>query len=998
MAPEGGPRNAFFDQGSRSWTDVLPRTEHVDLFRNADYGATDLGIIEDFGPALRMYTTMIFTDSRGAGLYWGKRRIAIYNEGFAVMADKLHPYLMGRAFEDVFGPQMWDSMRHVFNHAESSGQTVDVDNILLFPVRRGIPEESYFVGQFIPLRGDSGEIEGFYNTVNETTNTVLQDRRRRVLENITALPSRSVEETLALAIEALKENPNDVPMALLYSCVDPNSETNLDLQLRGSIGIPNDHRCAPKIAKLDSDQGGLIPCFRQARESGKPVVLSEADGSLQRTNGMFEGVSWCGFGEPCRDVVILPLTSSGSLIGFYVQGHNPRRLFDDISELAITSTARQIEAKWMSTLTAEQATKREAALERRATESENRFRQTALHAPLGMVQVTMDEQIKFANEQFYEITGYDRTRSDVAHYWDCIHPDEVERTQRVLLEIYTTGERYTHELRLRRTWKPPGEDAEEQPAWILSTNIPVFENGELKLIMSYVLEISELKWAESVQSRNAAAALQAKKQQEEFIDVTSHEMRNPLTAMMQLADGITTSLPTSESTSIDEYRAAIQDNVDAAHTILACAHHQRRVIDDVLILSRLESDMLSITPVPQRPSRTVDDILKMYSGEVAMNGTSMEPIRDPSIDDLNIDYVLLDTSRLAQVLINLLSNAIKFTAQRPVREITVSYGASRWPPRVTTSFGDIDWAKSNGSPHSTALPPLAKGEEQLYIWFCVQDTGAGMTAEEMKRLFKRFSQASSRTHIDYGGCGIGLYICRQLAEKQGGQVGVASRKGKGSAFGFYIETRRAEAINGVLTPSLARLSIGHGDLGLPVPSDVSEMAVFSKVVDEGVPSQTVPASPISAKNGHSPAPQHILLCEDNIVNQRILAKQLRSKGCTVTVANHGQEALEILEKSDWRCDKPAADTSSIDVVLLDWEMPIMNGLQCCQKIREFETSGEANRRLPVIAITANVRQAQIEEAMAAGMDTVVPKPFTVTELLDSIENLAKRRASTGSAV
>ncbi|KJX94537.1 histidine kinase like protein [Zymoseptoria brevis] len=912
MAPEGGPRNAFYDHGSRSWTDVLPRTGHVDLFRNADYGATDLGNIEDFGPALRMYTTMIFTDSRGAGLYWGKGRIAIYNEGFAVMVDKLHPYLMGRAFEDAFGPQMWDSMRHVFNHAESSGQTVDVDNILLFPVRRGIPEESYFVGQFIPLRGDSGEIEGFYNTVNETTHTLLQDRRRRVLEDITALPSRSVEETLALTIEALKENPNDVPMALLYSCVDPHSETNLDLRLRGSIGIPDDHRCAPKIAKLDSDQGGLIPYFRQVRESGKSVVLSETDGSLQQMNGLFEGVSWCGFEEPSRDVVIVPLISSGSLIGFYVQGHNPRRLFDDNSELAITSTARQIEAKWMSTLTAEQATKREAALERRATESENRFRQTALHAPLGMVQVTMDEQIKFANEQFYEITGYDRTRSDVAHYWDCIHPDEVERTQRVLLEIYTTGERYTHELRLRRTWKPSGEDAEEQPAWILSTNIPVFENAEFKLIMSYVLEISELKWAESVQSRNAAAALQAKKQQEEFIDVTSHEMR--------------------------------------------------------------------------------------YSGEVAMNSTSIEPIRDPSIDDLNVDYVLLDTSRLAQVLINLLSNAIKFTAQRPVRKITVGYGASHWPPRVTTSLGDIDWAKSNGPPHSTALPPLAKGEEQLYIWFCVQDTGAGMTAEEMKRLFKRFSQASSRTHIDYGGCGIGLYICRQLAEKQGGQVGVASRKGEGSAFGFYIETRRAEATDGVLTPSIARLSMDHGDLGLPVPSDVSEMAVFSEVVDEGVSSKTVPASPISAKNDHTPAPQHVLLCEDNIVNQRILAKQLRSKGCTVTVANHGQEALEVLEKSDWRCDKPAAETSSIDVVLLDWEMPIMNGLQCCQKIREIETSGEASRRLPVIAITANVRQAQIEEAMAAGMDTVVPKPFTVTELLDSIENLANRRASTDRAI
>lgn len=127
-------------------------------------------------------------------------------------------------------------------------------------------------------------------------------------------------------------------------------------------------------------------------------------------------------------------------------------------------------------------------------------------------------------------------------------------------------------------------------------------------------------------------------------------MRNPLTAMTQLADGIAQSLPDAElHSSREEYRAIVEENVDAANTILACAAHQKRVIDDVLILSRLESRMLSITPVPERPSKLVSDTIKMFSAEVSMNGSTIEAVRDPSYDDFGIDYVMMDTSRLTQV-------------------------------------------------------------------------------------------------------------------------------------------------------------------------------------------------------------------------------------------------------------------------------------------------------------------------------------------------------------
>lgn len=134
---------------------------------------------------------------------------------------------------------------------------------------------------------------------------------------------------------------------------------------------------------------------------------------------------------------------------------------------------------------------------------------------------------------------------------------------------------------------------------------------------------------------------------------------------------------------------------------------------------------------------------------------------------------------------------------------------------------------------------------------------------------------------------------------------------------------------------------------------------------------------------------------DNIINQRILAKQLSSAKCTVTVANNGSEALEQIKKTDrWQsCDQanPENPHSPIDVVLMDWEMPVMNGLECSKRIRELEQEGQITESLPIIAITANVREEQLEQAVAAGMDNVMPKPFTVSDLLQRIRDTIERR-------
>lgn len=132
------------------------------------------------------------------------------------------------------------------------------------------------------------------------------------------------------------------------------------------------------------------------------------------------------------------------------------------------------------------------------------------------------------------------------------------------------------------------------------------------------------------------------------------------------------------------------------------------------------------------------------------------------------------------------------------------------------------------------------------------------------------------------------------------------------------------------------------------------------------------------------------------MNQKVLQRQLQNRGITTTVANHGGEAIALLSQSSYHTSSgPSA--LELGVVLMDKEMPVMDGLACTSKIRDMERKGELKRHVPIIAVTANARSEQIATLLAAGMDDVVSKPFRIGELVPKIEELSAKYCSEGKS-
>lgn len=440
----------------------------------------------------------------------------------------------------------------------------------------------------------------------------------------------------------------------------------------------------------------------------------------------------------------------------------------------------------------------------------------------------------------------------------------------------------------------------------------------------------------------------------------------------------------TDSPPLDEDQL-IADCIDKAETIVTSAQHQKRIVDDILTLSKLNSGLLAITPFTTNPFETVQEAFKMFEVEARQYKVELRTVIDQSFRDLGTEFLDFDPSRVRQILINLLTNALKFTKSQPTRTVTICIKGSRTRPDEEPSNTDFipRLMEEVGEYPQTGLGALEGHAEKVYLAFDVQDTGQGLSPETRASVFNRFVQASPRTHVKHGGSGLGLYISHRLTDLQHGAIGVSSVPGIGSTFTFFIEAW--------------------------VPTE--EMKKRAKDAKPGGTNRM-------KERGKRYLPQEvgvdgILVVEDNEVNQRLTYEGLRYRGYTVDVANHGVEALDKLMQSieisakvemesldvgtsnkpggGKLAGKSASGVIPINLILMDIEMPVLDGLACTRKIRELEEQGHIfpadGGRIPIIGVSANARPEHAQQAIEAGCNDVVMKPYRIDDLIDRIKDV-----------
>ena len=358
-----------------------------------------------------------------------------------------------------------------------------------------------------------------------------------------------------------------------------------------------------------------------------------------------------------------------------------------------------------------------------------------------------------------------------------------------------------------------------------------------------------------------------------FLSNMSHEIRTPLNSIM----GITHMMM---DTQLDENQS------DYVHRINLSSAHLLGIVNDILDFSKIEAKQLTLEYVNFDLEKLVNKVIQQL--ELSANAKNLELYH--SIDEAVSTALIGDPLRLQQILINYVNNAIKFT----------QYGKVHIHISLVTKFED----------------------NRVKLRFDVDDTGIGIEENQLEKLFQLFQQADESITRKYGGTGLGLVICKELARLMNGEVGVESSPGVGSRFWFTAE----------------------------LTSNTSQKPIEAERV-------------ITDLKGYS-----ILLVEDNAVNQMVAKALLVKLHGSVDVAENGQKALERLSESKYDC------------VLMDIQMPVMDGYQATRAIRQQAQF----KNLRIIALTANASSEDREKCLECGMNDMVTKPFKPNELLRAI--------------
>lgn len=406
----------------------------------------------------------------------------------------------------------------------------------------------------------------------------------------------------------------------------------------------------------------------------------------------------------------------------------------------------------------------------------------------------------------------------------------------------------------------------------------------VSLLRSQVIALTRNEEILCEAQRNADAANRAKS---EFLAVMSHEIRTPLTAILGFSSMLSKS-------NLAETQKLHVDAITKAGERLAT------LIDDILDISRMEDGRVLLKRAPFTPLVLIQTLVDLLETQARARNLSL--ILDTKLPD-NLT-LMGDQSRIRQVLVNLLDNAIKFTEQGTITIKT-------------------EWKPSGQS--------AASGELAIHII----DTGPGIPADKIANIFDLFMQIDSSSTRRHGGVGLGLAICKRLADLMSGRLTVHSEQGKGSVFCFYLPAETAQ---------------NNGDKNSTAQTPSSE----------------------NTSRGRA------LVVDDQMLNRELLKLMLKKLSFEPDLAASGLEALEM------------AANNHYTVILMDLDMPVLDGFGATKKIRENEHIGH---HTPIIAVTATTRGGTRERCLAVGMDEYMAKPVFLPALQAVLDAIVPPRAT-----